>query len=460
MLGRFVSLLRKYTGILAVYCGIMLTVLDGTIVNVALPSMTEYFHVKPSATIWIVNSYQMVITMLLLSFAAMGDRIGYKRIFLLGISLFTLASVGCACSPSLPWIVAARVVQGIGAAATMSVNTALVRMIYPPDKLGRGMGYNAMVVSISTVAGPTLAGAILSISTWHWLFLINVPIGLAAIFFGLKYLPHNETLNRKEEPFDKISAVENAALLWLLVNVMEDFTKSTDWRLIAAECGAILIIGWFFIRRQRKFAHPLLPVDLLRIPLFSMSVVTSISSFCAQMLAMVSLPFLLTDLGKDPLQIGLLISPWPIGVMIAAPIAGRIVERVHGGLLGAIGMSVFALGILLLFLLPQDCGTFNILWRMFICGVGYGTFQTPNNVTLASSAPRNRSGAAGGMQSIARVLGQTFGTTSVAVMFHLFSNNSQASNACLIASMSIAILAAILSSLRLTQVSPYQHPRH
>lgn len=454
-----IGLIRKYTGILAVYCGIMLTVLDGTIVNVALPSMTEYFHVQASATVWIVNAYQLVITMLLLTFAALGDRWGYKPIFITGISLFTLASACCALSPSLHWLVAARVLQGIGAAGAMSVNTALVRMIYPPDKLGRGMGYNAMVVSFSTVAGPTLAGAILSVSSWHWLFLINLPIGVAAVIIGIKYLPTNPTLDRKAEPFDRISAVESAALLWLLVNVMEDFTKHTDWRIVAAECVGIMIIGWFFICRQNKYTHPLLPMDLLRIPLFSMSVCTSILSFCAQMLAIVSLPFLLTDLGKDPLQIGLLISPWPIGVMIAAPIAGRIVERVHGGLLGGIGLSVFAIGVLLLYFMPENCSTWNIVWRMLVCGLGYGTFQTPNNVTLASSAPRNRSGAAGGMQSIARVLGQTFGTTSVAVMFHLFTSNATASRASLLAAAIIGILGAILSSLRLTQHSSYQDHR-
>ncbi len=456
---RVTDLIRRYTGILAVYCGIMLTVLDGTIVNVALPSLTQYFHVEASATVWVVNAYQLVITMLLLTFAALGDRLGYKPIFITGISLFTLSSAACAASPSLPFLVGARVVQGIGAAMAMSVNTALVRMIYPPDKLGRGMGYNAMVVSLSTVAGPTLTGGILSISSWHWLFLINLPIGVAAVLLGIKYLPTNETIDRNKEPFDRVSAIESAALLWLIVNVMDDFTKSTDWRLVAAECAAILIIGWFFVRRQNKFAHPLLPVDLLRIPLFSMSVCTSICSFCAQMLAMVSLPFLLTDLGKDPLQIGLLISPWPIGVMIAAPIAGRIVERVHGGLLGAIGMGVFAFGLLMLFLLPHNCSAMDIAWRMLLCGLGYGTFQTPNNVTLASSAPRNRSGAAGGMQSIARVLGQTFGTTGVAVAFHLIANNEHASNTCLLAAMCIAILASILSALRLTQPSSYQHRR-
>lgn len=450
------AFIKKYTGILAVYCAMMLTVLSGTMISVALPTFTVEFGVQPSQTVWIINGYQLVITLSLLIFAAIADNHGYKRLFIIGVYIFTFASVGCALCDSLYALVACRVVQGVGASCIMSVNVALVRMIYPPDKLGRGMGVNAMVVSMSSVAGPTLAGALLAAASWHWLFLINVPLGIAAILIGHKYLPEHRLPAAEREKFDTVSAVECALILWLFVSLLDQVTKATDWRLIVAKCVVIPVVGYVFVHRQRRFHHPLLPIDLLSVPLFAMSIATSVISFSSQMLALVSLPFLFSSLGMDPMKIGLLLSPWPIGTMIAAPLAGRLVERYHGGMLGATGMAIMAAGLLLLYVAPAGCSPWDIAWRMAICGAGWGLFQTPNNVTIASSSPRERSGAAGGMQGSARVLGQTIGTTLVAMLLHLVGNESAAARTCLIVATIVAVIAAVMSLLRLSQHSIYQ----
>lgn len=441
---------------MAVYCSIMLTVLSGTMVSVALPTFTEVFHVQPSQTVWIVNSYQLVITVSLLIFAALADNFGYKRIFLTGVWVFTLASMACAFCTSLSALVAARVAQGIGASCIMSVNIALVRMIYPPEKLGRGMGINAMVVSMSSVAGPTLAGALLSVASWPWLFLINVPLGIAAIVIGGKYLREYKIPEEEREKFDMVSAVECALILWLFVSVLDQITKYTDLRLIIIESVAMMGLGWVFLRRQKRFSHPMLPIDLLNVPLFAMSVSTSVISFAAQMLALVSLPFLLSSLGMDPMKIGLLLSPWPIGTMIAAPLAGRLVEKYHGGILGGVGLAVMTAGLLLLYFAPAGCSPWAIVWRMALCGAGWGLFQTPNNVTLASSSPKNRSGAAGGMQASARVLGQTVGTTLVAMFMHVGGSEEAGARTCLIVAAVVSSCAAFMSLLRLSQHSTYQ----
>lgn len=453
-----IALLRKYIGVTAVYFAMMLTVLDGTIMNVALPTLTQIFGAGASATVWIVNAYQLVITMLLLSFASVGDIWGYRRVFLIGVLIFTIASALCVLAWSLPVLISLRVMQGIGAAAIMSVNVALIRMIYPPDKLGRGLGFNALVVAFSTVTGPTLAGSLLAISSWHWLFLINLPFGIAALLIGRKHLPRTPDKSGSRH-FDWISAAECALMLGLLVNAVEDISRGRAFWIVGAQIAVVIVLSIFLVRRQKGRQNPLLPVDLLKIPLFAMSVCTSICSFAAQMLAMVSLPFLLQDvLGHDPLQVGLLMAPWPIGVMIAAFVAGRLVEHIHGGLLGSIGMVIFASGLLLLFLLPSDASDFQILWRMFLCGIGFGTFQTPNNVTIASSSPMERSGAAGGMQGAARVLGQTLGTTGVAIIFRIYAG-SPGARISLIAAMGVALTAAIMSGFRLTQPFPYKGPK-
>ena len=159
-----------------------MSVLDGTLMNVALPSLTKEFDVEPNTAIWLINSYQMVIMMFLLVFATFGDIIGYRKIFLSGVVVFTVASALCALSQNFAMLVCSRILQGLGAACVMSVNTALVRLIYPPEVLGRGMSINAMAVAVSSAAGPSIAGLILSTLSWHWLFAINIPLGIISFW--------------------------------------------------------------------------------------------------------------------------------------------------------------------------------------------------------------------------------------------------------------------------------------
>lgn len=444
---------KQYFAVVAVLLVIMMSVLDGTIMNIALPTLAHDFGVTPSAAIWIVNAYQLVITMTLLSFASLGDIYGYKRIFLIGIYIFVGASLSCALSNSFWMLTLSRVIQGFGAACVMSVNTALIRLIYPPQFLGRGMGINAMIVAVSAAAGPTIAGTILALGSWHWLFVINIPLGLTALVIGHRLLPDNPVPEIKQK-FDRVSAILNALTFGLLIYSLEGFAHAGNRRFIAFQIVILIIVGSYFIRRQLKQAVPILPVDLLKIPIFSLSIGTSITSFTAQMLAMVSLPFFMQNvLGYNAVEIGLLLTPWPLATILTAPLAGRLVERVHPGLLGGIGMALFAAGLFSLYLLPSHPEEWNIIWRMALCGMGFGLFQTPNNVTIVSSAPAHRSGGASGMLGTARLLGQTLGTTLVALLFRLFSGGYQAQS-CLLLAIIFAIGAGIVSCIRMTQASP------
>lgn len=331
----------------------------------------------------------------------------------------------------------------------MSVNTALIRLIYPHRHLGRGMGINSFIVAVSSAAGPTIAAAILSVASWQWLFAINVPLGIVAIFFALRYLPENGPKNTMPR-FDLPSAVMNALTFGLLITALSGFAQGQSLSLIAAEIVAMLIIGFFFVRRQLALPVPLLPVDLLRIPLFSLSICTSICSFCAQMLALVALPFFLQSvIGRSEVETGLLLTPWPLATMVMAPLAGYLIERVHAGLLGAIGLVVMAVGLFALALLPASPGDLDIIWRMIVCGAGFGLFQSPNNHTIITSAPRHRSGGASGMLGTARLLGQSTGAALVALMFNLAGQN--ATHVALITAGTLATLAAVISGLRVTQ---------
>ena len=443
---------QRYGAILTIIIGISMAVLDGAIANVALPTIAGDLRASAASSIWVVNAYQIAIVVSLLSLSFLGDMFGYRRIYKYGLVIFLLASLFCALSDSLQMLTIARVAQGFGGAALMSVNTALIRLIYPTRYLGRGMGINSFVVAVSSAAGPTIAAAILSVASWKWLFLINVPLGIIALILAMRFLPPNGSRANKPR-FDLPSAIMNALTFGLLITALSGFAQGQSLTLIAGELAALVVVGFFFIRRQLALPVPLLPVDLLRIPLFSLSIGTSICSFCAQMLAMVSLPFYLQMvLGRSEVETGLLLTPWPLATMVMAPLAGYLIERVHAGLLGALGMVVMASGLFALVLLPAAPSDFNIIWPMILCGAGFGLFQSPNNHTIITSAPRERSGGASGMLGTARLLGQSSGAALVALMLNQFGDNG--THVSLLTAGILASVAAVVSGLRITQPRP------
>lgn len=440
---------QRYGAILTIVLGLTMAVLDGAIANVALPTIATDLNASPASSIWIVNAYQIAIVIALLPLSFLGDMVGYRRIYKIGLVVFTITSLICALSRSLEMLTLARVAQGLGGAALMSVNTALIRLIYPKRQLGRGMGINSFVVAVSSAAGPTIAAAILSLASWQWLFLINVPLGIISIFLAIRFLPPNSSAS-KITHFDLPSAMMNALTFGLLITALGGFAQGQSGYLVLAEVIAMLIIGFFFVRRQLRMPVPLLPVDLLRIPIFSLSICTSICSFCAQMLAMVSLPFFLqTVIGRSEVETGLLLTPWPLATMVMAPLAGYLIEKVHAGLLGAMGLLIMACGLFGLALLPSSPSDLDIIWRMALCGAGFGLFQSPNNHTIVSSAPGHRSGGASGMLGTARLLGQSSGAALVALLFNLAGNSG--THTALLLAGSLAVIAAAISGLRVTQ---------
>ncbi len=391
-----------------------------------------------------VNAYQLAVTVSLLPLAALGEIVGYRRVYQVGMGLFTLASLGCAMSDSLPSLTAARVVQGLGAAGMLSVNSALVRFIYPRRLLGRGFGVNVMVGSVSSATGPSIAAAILSVSGWQWLFAVNVPIGALVLFIGSRFLPDTP---RGSHRFDWGSAALNALTFGLLVSGVDGIghggDRLTGGLMIAAAVGC----GWLLARRQLTRASPMLPVDLLRRPIFALSVFASTCSFAAQSMAFVTLPFYLEQaLGLSRTQTGLLMTPWPLTVALVAPAAGRLSDRFSPGRMGGLGQVLMMSGLLLLALLPDAPSLWAIGWRMSLCGVGFGLFNSPNNRTMMASTPSNRSGGASGMQATSRLLGQTLGTALVALLFGLFSTGGIHASLGLAAGFSC--LAGLLSVFR------------
>lgn len=436
--------LRRRLAFATIAMALFVAVLDGTVANVALPPITQDLGVSPVEAIWVVNGYQLAVTVLLLPLARLGEILGYRRVYLTGLAVFTLASLVCALSSSLDMLIAARVLQGMGAAGIMSVNIALVRFIFPASRLGRAVGRVAIVVGVSSAAGPTIAGAILSVTSWQALFLINVPVGLLALLAGSRTLPDTPTSNR---PFHITSALLSAATFGMVISGVNGIGHSEG---LAASLGLLaagLVVGVFFVRMQLRMEEPILPVDLLRRPIFALSATTSVCSFGAQGIAFVSLPFLLHDqLARSAAETGLLLTPWPIATAIAAAVSGRLADRFDPGRLSAIGLALFSAGLLALVFLPASPSDADLVWRLALAGFGFGLFQTPNNKILITSAPRERSGGASGIQSTARLVGQSLGVALVAVMLGLVSD--QPLRAALMLAAALAAAGIVPSLLR------------
>jgi len=391
--------------------------LDTSIANTALPSIAADLQASPAASIWVVNAYQLALVVSLLPFAALGEILGYRRVYVAGVVVFTAASLVCALSWSLPTLAAARMLQGFGASGIMSVNTALVRFIYPARSLGRGVGFNALVVAVSTALGPTVASAILALGPWQWLFAVNVPLGIAAVALALPSLPETaKSIHR----FDIASALLNAAAFGLLILSIGEGAHQAPWPVVLAGFAAATVFAVLLVRRQSKLPVPLLPIDLFRRPMFALSSLTAICSFAAQGLAYVALPFYFTRvLGRSQVETGLLLTPWPVVVAIMAPIAGPLSDRYPPAILGGCGLAVLAAGMASLALLPANPATPDIIWRMVVCGAGFGFFQSPNLRAIMSSAPPERSGGASGIVATSRLLGQTTGAALVALCLGL-----------------------------------------
>ena len=434
---------RRHYATLAIMATLVLVVLDGAIANVALPTLAATLQVSAAASVWVVNGYQLALVMTLLPCAALGESLGLRRVFTIGVALFTAASLLCALSPSLPWLVAARFVQGVGGAAVLALGIGLIRFTYPHRLLGGIIGWNATVIALSAAVGPTIGAAILSVASWPWLFAVNIPVG-AVVLLLARALPRPPGTGRR---VDRASAALNAGGFAALVLGAVRITTSPA--LAAVLLAAAVVSFVLLVRREMGQAAPLVPLDLLRARPFRISVLASVCCFAGQMASYVALPFHLQHaLGRGDLATGLLMTPWPLVVAVAGPLSGRLADRMSNGLLCAAGGVFLAAGLATAAALPVNGGLVPLEGCLMVAGLGFGLFQTPNNRNMLLSAPKERSGAVGGMQATARLLGQTIGSVIMALLFTVAST-AAAPRIGLAVSAALTLAGGLVSATRI-----------
>jgi len=427
----------------AVLLGVVLVTLDISLTSTALPAIALGIGASPASTIWIINVYYLTVIAALLPLAALGEIHGHRRIFFAGLGVFAMGSLASGLAESLPGLMAGRGLLGLGSAAVSATTPALIKTLYPPARLAQGLGLYAMVVGIAFTVGPTAASAILSIVEWPWLFLANVPFALLAVIMAFKELPPTE---RNVRSFDTVSALLCACVFACLLYGIAGMAHHSWYAAVPAFTGSA-ICGYWLRRREADHPAPILAADLFRIRLFTLSAATSSCAFAVQGLVFVVLPFLFQfRLGYSQVEAGFLITPWPATLAVMTLVAPPLVSRITPGVLGGVGLMIVAVGLALLTALSEPASSYDIAWRLILCGVGFGLFQSPNMVALMSSAPRHRSGGAGGILATSRLLGQGIGAASVAFCLSLWPHSGI--EAAIWFGVGVAILGSGISFLR------------
>ena len=433
--------------IAAVLAAMVLVVLDAAIANVELPTIAESLSVTPAMSVGVITAYQTALLMALLPCAALGESRGYRLVFTGGVALFTGASVLCALAPSLPWLVAARFLQGLGGAAVMALGVALLRVVVPHRQLGAAIGWNALAIALSTAAGPTIGAVILSAANWPWLFAVNLPLG-ALVLLATRALPVAGGTSRR---LDLFSVALNGGTFASLVIGAELLPTRPALAAVLLAASALALVA--LVLREMPKEVPLIPLDLLRGESFRFSVIASVCCFAGQTAGIVALPFYLQHgLGLDTLMAGLYMTPWPLTVAIVAPFAGRLADRINTVWLCIVGGFCLAIGLAAVALWPLQGNLMPLVPLTMLCGLGFGIFNVANNRNMFLSAPIERSGAAGGMQGTARLFGQTAGAVIMTLLFTLMSANAAPQIGLGIGAL-LTLLAGLVSTLR---VSPMQ----
>jgi DHA2 family multidrug resistance protein-like MFS transporter len=431
---------RRFWAIAAISFGTSLFVIDGAVANVALPTIAEDLGVSSAMVTNVATVYQLVMVMVLLPFATVGDRIGHRNLYQLGQILFCISSAAAFLVTNFWILLLVRAAQAVGAGIALSVSAAMLRSIYPAKNLGSGLGINSVIVASSYAVAPTLGGFITEHLDWRWVFVAGAPLALLSLALG-RSLPDPEP---KDIGVDVPGGVWSAATVLLLIGGLAVATHGSiaGWAMV----GAGAVSGCLLARRESRRQRPVLPVDLMSRPAIGLSVLAAIAAFIASSMLIVALPFRFEQgMGYSPQQVGLLIAPYPLTMLVVAPAAGWLSDRISPSVLGMGGMVIAVAGLLLLAGMPDDAGVARIAWRLSLTALGFGLFLAPNSRLMIGTAPKDRSAAAGGLLSTSRLFGQSTGAALVGVLLAAGLGLGPVSS---LVAAGLCVLAGVLSGVR------------
>lgn len=409
----------KWKAMLTVWIGIFMATLDGSIVNVALPTLTEYFKSDITTIEWVIMAYLLTITSLLLSLGRLSDMFGRKQIFAGGLALFTVGSGLCAISATEGQLIFYRIIQGIGAAMLMATGVAIITHAFPPRERGKAMGLIGTVVSIGSMAGPITGGFLIENVGWQSIFYINIPIGIFGTLMAMRVLHKDET--NPGQTFDIPGALTlfmSLILLLLALSQGQDSGWESGYIISLFILSAVLFIVFIYV--ETKARHPMMELRHFRNRPFASANISSMISFVAMFSVILMMPFFLeNELGYSPQDVGIVFLAVPLVMSVISPVSGWLSDRANSYILSSIGVGIASISILALSFLSKSSGFIDVTSRLALLGLGLGLFQAPNNSIIMGSLPKEQLGIAAGTLGTMRNMGMVIG---IAVSGAVFSS--------------------------------------
>ncbi|NLC56310.1 MAG: MFS transporter [Armatimonadetes bacterium] len=408
--GRRPRLEYKWKALAAVAIGTFMSTLDSSIVNVAMPTLASEFQVEITTVEWVAMAYMLTVTGLLISLGRLSDMVGRKRIYNLGLLIFTAGSALCALAGGIGVLIAARVVQGVGAAMLAANGAAILTSAFPRTERGQAMGLNGTIVGAGLTVGPSLGGVLIHAFGWRSIFTINLPVGLVGLLLATLLLRPDEPCPEQER-FDFAGAL---GLLVCLAGLLLALSHGEAWgwssRPILALFGVSLFSGAHFLRTEARVPYPTIDLSLFRNRLFSAASVSAVASYVAIASVVFTMPFYLQQLrGFSTAHMGLMLTVIPLTMVVVSPVSGWLSDRIGSRVLASAGMASIALGLVLLSHLGTQATPLAIMGRLFLVGLGNGLFASPNSSAIMGAVPPQRLGVASGMISTVRTTGMVLG---------------------------------------------------
>src|SRR5579864_4097574 len=419
---------RKYAGnpwmvLLVVSLGFFMTLLDLTIVNIAIPNMITKLHASLDDVLWVINAYALVLAVLVITAGRLGDLIGPRIMFMGGVAVFTAASAACGLSPSPGWLIGFRAVQGLGAAMLMPQTLTIIINTFPPDRRGAAFGVWGAVAGVATIAGPTLGGLLVTAFDWRWIFFVNLPVGLCVLLVTPLIIPDLKPGRRHRIDIPGV-LLASTALLAICYGLVEG--QKYDWGTIAGfvsiplvlGLGVVLLLAFLLVQRLTQDKEPLVPFALFRDRNYS--VVNWVSGVLAVGMMGIFLPltiYLQSVLAFSALKAGLTLAPASLVSMFVAPVAGRMTDKIGGKFILMSGLILYGAGMGWIALIAQP----DTSWPVFVAplvvaGLGMGCIFAPMvTVAMRNIEPR-MAGAASGVLNTVRQVGLVIGTAAVGAL--------------------------------------------